>query len=306
MNKKLVTTMLAFTMLPLSALAETVVGVTMAHFDDNFLTTVREAIAEQGKKEGDVKVKFADAMGDAAAQQSQVDKYIAQKVNAIIVNPADVAATKDMVANAQKANIPIVFVNRKPDAQLGNGAVYVGSDSLVAGHLQGDYLVKALAGKGDIAILVGEPTSDAARDRTKGVKDVVAQNAGLKVVAEEVANFDRVQAATAVGKWLSAGTKFQAIAANNDEMALGALNAMKKAGVTAKDIKVVGVDATSDALQSLGKGELAATVFQDAHGQGAQSLTVAVKMAKGDKTIPNEVMIPYQLVTPENLKDYQK
>lgn len=305
MNKKLVT-MLAFTMLPLSALAETVVGVTMAHFDDNFLTTVREAIAEQGKKENDVKVKFVDAMGDAATQQGQVDKYIAQKVNAIIVNPADVAATKDMVSNAQKANIPIVFVNRKPDAPLGNGAVYVGSDSLVAGHLQGEYLVKALAGKGDIAILVGEPSSDAARDRTQGVKDIVAKNSGLKIVAEEVANFDRVQAATTVGKWLTAGKKFQAIAANNDEMALGALNAMKKAGISAKDIHVIGVDATSDALQSLSKGDLSATVFQDAHGQGAQSLSVAVKMAKGDKTIPNEVMIPYQLVTPENLKDYQQ
>jgi inositol transport system substrate-binding protein len=293
-------------LLPMTAFAETTIGVAMAHFDDNFLTQVREAIADQAQKQKDVKVKFSDAQGDASLQQTQVEKFVAQKMSAIIVNPADVAVSGKLIDTAHAAGIPIVFVNRKPDATLGNGAVYVGSDSLVAGQLQMEYLAKVTGGKGDVAILVGEITSDAARDRTKGVKEVVAKNPGMKVVAEEVANFDRSQAITVMNKWIKEGKKFNAIAANNDEMALGALIAMKKAGVSPKDILVTGVDATSDAIASMGKGEMTATVFQDAKGQGAQALDTAVKLAAGDKSVPNEIMIPYQLVTSENLKDYMK
>ncbi|QBR01729.1 sugar ABC transporter substrate-binding protein [Paraburkholderia pallida] len=291
------------TALPIAAYAGTTIGVSMAHFDDNFLTTVRESMASEGKAKN-VSLDFEDAQGDVGRQVSQVEAFVAQHVAAIIVNPADASATKRMTDAARKAGIPIVYVNRKPDEPLGNGAYFVGSDSLVAGHLQMEYLAKKLNGHGNIALMLGELSTDATRDRTRGVKDIVAKNPGIHVVAEQTANFDRSQAINLMSQWLSAGKKFDAIAANNDEMALGALIAMRQAGVSPKAVLVGGVDATKDALFAMSKGDLAVTVFQDGKGQGKAAVDMAAKLAGGDKSVQSEAWIPYQLVTPENYKGF--
>ncbi len=288
---------------PLSAQAATTIGVSMAHFDDNFLTTVRQAMADEGKAKS-AKVDFEDAQGDVGRQVGQVQSFIAQRVSAIIVNPADASATKRMTDAARKAHIPIVYVNRKPDEPMGNGAYFVGSDSLVAGHLQMQYLAKQLNGHGNIAVMMGELSTDATRDRTRGVEDIVAKYPGIKIVAKQTANFDRSQALNLMSQWLSAGKHFDAIAANNDEMALGALIAMKQAGVAPKNVLVGGVDATKDALYSMSKGDLAVTVFQDGKGQGREAVDMAVKVASGDTTVKSEDWIPYQLVTPQNYKSF--
>ncbi|HEV3423877.1 MAG TPA: sugar ABC transporter substrate-binding protein [Paraburkholderia sp.] len=290
-------------MLPVSALASTTIGVSMAHFDDNFLTTVRDAMATEGKAHN-VNLDFEDAQGDVGRQVSQVESFVAQHVAAIIVNPADASATKRMTDAARKAGIPIVYVNRKPDEPMGNGVYFVGSDSLVAGHLQMEYLAKALKGKGNIAIMLGELSTDATRDRTRGVKDIVAKNPGIKVVEEQTANFDRSQGINLMSQWLSSGKKFDAIAANNDEMALGALIAMKQAGVSPKNVLVGGVDATKEALNAMSRGDLAVTVFQDGRGQGKTAVDTAIKLAGGDKDVPKEDWIPYQLVTPDNYRSF--
>ena len=289
--------------LPLSAQAATTIGVSMAHFDDNFLTTVREAMATEGKAKA-VNLDFEDAQGDVGRQVSQVEAFVAQHVAAIIVNPADASATRRMTDAARKAGIPIVYVNRKPNEAMGNGAYFVGSDSLIAGHLQMEYLAKKLNGKGNIAVMLGELSTDATRDRTRGVKDIVTKNPDIHVVAEQTANFDRSQAINLMSQWLSAGKQFDAIAANNDEMALGALIAMRQAGVSPKTVLIGGVDATKDALFAMSKGDLAVTVFQDGKGQGKTAVDMAAKLAGGDKTVQSEAWIPYQLVTPDNYKTF--
>ena len=289
--------------IPLSASASSTIGVTMAHFDDNFLTTVRESMAAEGRAKN-VTLDFEDAQGDVGRQVSQVEAFVAQHVAAIIVNPADASATKRMTDAARKGGIPIVYVNRKPDEPMGNGAYFVGSDSLVAGHLQMEYLAKKLNGHGNIAVMLGELSTDATRDRTRGVKDILSKNPGIHIVAEQTANFDRSQAINLMSQWLSAGKKFDAIAANNDEMALGALIAMRQAGVAPKTVLVGGVDATKDALFAMSKGNLAVTVFQDGKGQGKAAVDMAAKLAGGDKSVQSEAWIPYQLVTPENYKDF--
>jgi len=290
-------------MLPASVFAGTRIGVSMAHFDDNFLTSVREAMSAEAKAKN-VTIDFQDAQGDVGRQVSQVESMIAQHVTAIIVNPADTSATKRMTAAARKAGIPIVYVNRKPDEAMGDGAVFVGSDSLVAGRLQMEYLAKKMKGQGTVAIMLGELSTDATRDRTKGVKEVVAKYPGMKIVEEQTANWDRSQAIQLMSQWLSAGQKIDAVAANNDEMALGALLAMRQAGVSSKKILVGGVDATADALSAMSKGDLAVTVFQDAKGQGKGSVDAAVQLVSGDKSVPSNIMIPYQLVDPENFKAF--
>ncbi len=288
--------------LPVSAFAQTPsIGVSLSAFD-TFLTIVRGGMAKEAESQK-VKIQFEDANNDVGRQVSQVENFIAQRVSAIVVNPVDTAATKRISAAARKAGIPLVYVNRKPDEKMGNGTVFVGSDSLVAGRLQMEELARRLNGKGNVAIMVGALSSDAAIDRTKGVKEVAKKFPGIKIVEEQVADFDRKKGIDLMAKWLSAGVKIDAIAANNDEMALGALIAMKQAKVSPKTVLVAGVDATPDALSSMKSNELALTVFQDAKGQGTGAVQAAMKMVKKEK-LPDMNMIPYELVVQDNIAKY--
>lgn len=288
--------------LPASAFAQTQsIGVSLSAFD-TFLTIVRGGMAKEAENQK-VKIQFEDANNDVGRQVSQVENFIAQRVSAIVVNPVDTAATKRISAAARKAGIPLVYVNRKPDEKMGNGTVFVGSDSLVAGRLQMEELARRLNGKGNVAIMVGALSSDAAIDRTKGVKEVAKKFPGIKIVEEQVADFDRKKGIDLMAKWLSAGVKIDAIAANNDEMALGALIAMKQAKVSPKTVLVAGVDATPDALSSMKSNELALTVFQDAKGQGTGAVQAAMKMVKKEK-LPDMNMIPYELVVQDNIAKY--
>jgi inositol transport system substrate-binding protein len=164
-----------------------------------------------------------------------------------------------------------------------------------------------LAGeKGNVVIMQGELTNEAALDRTKGCNDVVAKYPGMKVVETDTANWDRAQGQALMENWLQSGTEFTIVCANNDEMALGAILALKAAGKTlgVDGVLVGGVDATADALASLEAGELATTVFQDASGQGGGGVNAAIMLINGE-TVEDYVDIPYQLVTLDNIADFQ-
>jgi inositol transport system substrate-binding protein len=159
-------------------------------------------------------------------------------------------------------------------------------------------------GKGSVALMLGELASNATDQRTSGNKDVFAKHPDIKVVLEQTANYQRNQAIDLMTNWITTGEKFDAVAANNDEMAIGAIFAMEQAGMDPKSVCVGGIDATADALDQMRKGNLDVTVFQDAAGQGKGSIDAALQLIKGEKVEP-WVMIPYELVTPENMKDYE-
>lgn len=302
LKRRIVLAVAAAMLMPIGAYAQTSsIGVSLSSFD-TFLSIVQTGMNKEANA-SKVKIQFEDANHDVGRQVSQVENFISQKVSAIIVNPVDTSATKRISEAARKAGIPLVYVNRKPDEKMGNGVVFVGSDSLVAGRLQMEELAKRMNGKGNVAIMVGELSSDAAQDRTKGVKEVAKKFPGIKIVEEQVADFDRKKGIDLMSKWLSAGIKIDAVAANNDEMGLGALIAMKQAKISPKTILVAGVDATPDALASMKSNELALTVFQDAKGQGTGSVGAAVKMIKKQK-VADMNMIPYVLVTPDNMAKY--
>jgi inositol transport system substrate-binding protein len=150
----------------------------------------------------------------------------------------------------------------------------------------------------------GELTNEAALDRTKGCNDVVAANPGMKVVKTAAADWDRAKGQALMENWIQSGVDFSIVCANNDEMALGAINALKAAGkkLGAGGVLVGGVDATADALASLEAGELATTVFQDASGQGGGGVKAAIDLVNG-KTVADYVDIPYVLVTLDNIGD---
>jgi inositol transport system substrate-binding protein len=212
-----------------------------------------------------VKSQVEDAKGDVAQQLQQVQNFIGQGVDAIIVNPVDTNAVKPIIDQATKAGIPLVFVNRRPQVPLTDKMAYVGSDSVLAGRLQMEALAKAMNGKGNVAILLGDLANESTRDRTKGVEEVVAKYPNIKIVQKQTAKFMRNDAVDVVSNWMTSGEDIQAIASNNDEMAIGALQAL---GSNPKHILIAGVDGTPDALQMLKNGKMIATIFQDAKGQG--------------------------------------
>ena len=166
------------------------------------------------------------------------------------------------------------------------------------------------AGKADaqIYVMMGELSNQAAVQRTADIHDVMASgNCGvtLNIIDEQTANWSRDEAQTLMTNWLSAGTAFDAVIANNDEMALGAINAMKAANMDMKTVIVGGVDATADALAAMQAGDLDATVFQDAAGQGKGALDAALALAKGE-AVEQKVYVPFVLVTPANVADFVK
>jgi len=304
--KKLIISAAMSVLLGTAAYAETV-GVSMALFDDNFLTVLRNGMQDYSKELKGVTLQVEDAQNDVAKQQSQIQNFIASKVDAIIVNPVDTDATAAMSKLAAEAKIPLVYVNRQPVNvdTLPDGQAFVASDETVAGTLEAKEVCRLLGGKGKAVIMMGELSNQAARMRTQSAKDVLQADEckGISVVEEQTANWQRTQGSDLVTNWLSSGIEFNAVIANNDEMAIGAVQALKAAGKDMKDYVVAGVDATQDALAAMQAGDLDVTVFQDAAGQGKGALDAALKLVKGDK-VDKKVYIPFQLVTPENVKDY--
>ncbi|MEO9337743.1 sugar ABC transporter substrate-binding protein [Mesorhizobium sp. SB112] len=294
-----------------SAQAETI-GVSMALFDDNFLTVLRGGMQDYAKTLDGVTLQVEDAQNDVAKQQSQIQNFIAAGVDAIIVNPVDTDATVALSKIAADANIPLVYVNRQPVNldTLPEKQAFVASDEKESGTLQTKEICRLLkeAGKteANIVVMMGELSNQAARQRTEDIHDVIAtpECSFMKIAEEQTANWQRQQGADLMTNWLSAGLKFDAVIANNDEMAVGAIQAMKASGIDMKTMIVGGIDATQDALASMAAGDLDVTVFQNAAGQGQGSVDAALKLAKGE-TVEQKVFVPFELVTPANLADYQ-
>lgn len=287
-----------------SAPAKTLkIGVTFPILDQ-FLQKVADGITAEAKAKG-VEVSIVAAEEKTDVQLGQVENFVSQKVDGIIVIPVDTDAADPMTEAAQNAKIPLVYVNRRP-ANLPETVPYVGSDSLVSGTLQMTELAKLAGGKGNVVILQGDPANEAAKLRTQGCTDVVAKNPGMKVIKTQAGNWYRDKGQSIMENWLQSGDQIDVVCANNDEMALGAINAIKAANKKlGKDgILVGGVDATSDALAAMEAGDLAVTVFQDAKGQGGGGVDAIIKLVNGE-TVGAYVDIPYQLVTPDNMADFK-
>ncbi|CAH0234692.1 sugar ABC transporter substrate-binding protein [Pseudomonas brassicacearum] len=289
-----------------AALADLKIGVSMSQFDDTWLTYLRESMDKKAKSLPDgVTLQFEDARSDVVKQLSQVESFISQKVDALIVNPVDTAATQRITKAAVAAGIPLVYVNRRPDdPKLPAGVVTVASDDLEAGRMQMQYLADKMGGKGDIVILLGDLANNSTTNRTKGVKEVLAKYPDIKIEQEQTGTWSRDKGMTLVNDWLTQGRDFNAVVSNNDEMAIGAAMALKQAGTKKGSVLIAGVDGTPDGLNAIKKGDMAVSVFQDAKGQADGSIDTAVKMVK-KQTVEQSVWVPYRLITPENVDQFK-
>jgi inositol transport system substrate-binding protein len=292
----------------LAAQSKVKIGVALAMFDDVFITNVRDAMTKWASTHPDVELTIVDAANDTAKQVGQVENFLAQGMDAVVILPVDTTATGPMTKAIVKAGKPLVYVNRKPE-KLPKGVVYVGSKSIDAGVMNMEELGKAMGGKGNLAILIGELSDEPAHGRTDGIKQVVKEQfPNIKVTREQTGHWKREPGKTIMEDWLASGQQIDGVAANNDEMALGALQAIKAAKKIGK-IPVGGTDGTHDALESMDKGELNNTVFQDPVAQGGEAVNAAyllVKKEPNPKMVDDNVWIPYQKITKENYKSFMK
>lgn len=307
--KKLLLTAITSSILATSvSAADLKIGVSMALFDDNFLTVLRNGI-QSAAKDQDVDVQIEDAKNGVGNQLNQVQNFIASGVDAIIINPVDTDATVSISDDAQAAGIPLIYVNRQPINVdlLPENQAFVASDEKVSGTLQTQEVCRLLNGKGNIVVMMGELTNQAALQRTQDIHDVLAtpECSGLKIVQQQTAEWSRTKGSDLMTNWIAAGIQFDAVVANNDEMAIGAIQALKASGRSMDDVVIAGIDATTDALAAMKAGELDVTVYQSADGQGRGAVDTAVKLING-KTVDRKVWVPFELVTPKNLSNYLK
>ena len=310
MKKTLIAAGLA-ALMSTTAMAETI-GASIARFDDNFLTVMRNGMVDYAAGIDGVELQVEDAQDDVAKQLDQINNFIASGVDAIIVTAVDTSATEAMSQAAASAGIPLVYVNRQPINvdSLPDNQAFVASNEIESGTLAAFEACKLLramgyAGGAKGYLMMGQLSNQAAVQRTKDVDDIIGIDMCnfISIIDRQTANWSRDEAQDLMTNWLSAGEAFQVVFANNDEMAIGAIQAMKAAGISMEDVVVVGVDATQDALVAMQAGDLDATVFQDAFGQGEGSVDAALALARGE-AVDQKVYIPFKLVTPANVDEF--
>jgi inositol transport system substrate-binding protein len=279
-----------------------VIGVSYQDLKSEFTIRMQKALRAKAKAMG-VELIETDGQGKGETQVGQIENFIVQEVDAIILQPIEKDATAPAVEKANEAGIPIVVVNAKT-SNVEKANAYVGSDDVIAGKLEMEEMAKRMDGKGNIIIIHGPWGNSAQLQRKQGVSEVLKKYPNIHIVFEQTGNWDRAQGLSVMENVLSGGKLVNAVVSQNDEMAIGAYKAIEAAGKQ-KEILVSGIDAIDDALTFLKEGKLACTVFQDAKGQGSLAVQLASELAAGKK-IAHDNFIPFELVTKENMDDFLK
>ncbi len=263
------------------------VGFSVSTQNNPFFVSLAKGVEAKAKELG-VNVKVVDAQNDPAKQANDVADLLQQNISVLLVNPVDSAAISTSVKAANKANIPVICLDRSADQ--GTVASLVASDNVKGGEMAAEYIVKKLGEKVKVAELEGIPGASASRERGEGFHKIA--DSKLDVVAKQTAEFDRSKGLTVAENMLQANPDIKAIFAQNDEMALGAIEAAKSAG---KQIFIVGFDGTADGVKAVENGTMSATIAQQPEIMGQQGLEVAVKAAKGEK-VEAKVSAPLKLI----------
>lgn len=319
---------------PSADASDILIGVAIYKFDDTFMTGIRNQLDTTIKETG-AKADIVDSQNKQPTQNDQVDAFLTKGVNALAVNPVDRTAAGPIIEKAKAESIPIVFINREPEKQdldSYDKVWYVGAKAEESGTMSGELIVdyfkankaadKNADGKVQYVMLQGEPGhQDAVLRSEYSIKAI--SDAGLQVedLSTDTAYWDKAKATDLMKNFISSKgiENIEAVLANNDDMALGAIEALKANGYNTGDaskyIPVVGVDATAPALDAMEKGELLGTVLNDAKNQGTATAKIAVAAAQGTEiteqtigypvTDTKYVWIPYVKVTAENMADFK-
>lgn len=268
------------------------IGLVVSTLNNPFFVDLRDGAQAKADELGATLVVL-DSQDDSATEMSNVEDLITQKVDLIMINPTDSDTVGSAVTAANEAKIPVITLDRA--ANSGEVIAHIASDNAAGGEMAGKYIADQLGGKGKVVELQGIPGASAARDRGEGFHKAIA-GTDIEVVASQTANFDRAQGLSVMENILQAQPEINAVFAHNDEMALGAVEAIKASG---RDIMVVGFDATEDALTAVKGGDMAATVQQLPKEIGAKGVEAAVKAVNDEKVEPS-IPVELQLVTKDS------
>ena len=275
-----------------------VVGVSLLNLSSEFIVMLDESMQAKAGELG-VRLIVNDAQRSAERQIQQVESFIAQQVDVIILNPCEVDASSPAVDKALAAGIPVVNVNSETKSKP---TAFVGSHDEESARIAMEHINQLLNGQGNVVMMQGFMGQAAQLKRDQGAREILAKNPGLKLIASQTADWDRAKAMSLMENWIqSHGSQINAVFAQNDEMGMGALLALERAKLKDKVI-VVSIDAIADALQAVKDKRLDATVFQNAGAQGAAAVEIAVKIARKEP-FEEETFIPFKLVTAENAAD---
>jgi inositol transport system substrate-binding protein len=278
-----------------------VIGISLMNLSSEFIVMIDKAMEQRANELGATLI-VCDAQRSPERQIQQVESFIAQRVDAILLNPCEVEASSPAVDKALAAGIPVVNVNSETKTAP---TAFVGSRDEQSARLAMEYIAQRLGGKGNLVMMHGYMGQAAQLKRDAGAREVLAKNPGLHLLAEQTAEWDRAKAVALMENWLQAhGDRIAAVFAQNDEMAMGALLALEQARKK-QNVIVVGVDAIADALEAVKQSRLDATVFQDAEGQGRQAVETALKIIR-HQPFQKETYIAFRLVTKANVGQYAK
>jgi ribose/xylose/arabinose/galactoside ABC-type transport system permease subunit/ABC-type sugar transport system substrate-binding protein len=274
------------------------IGLSLSTLNNPFFVQIRAGAQDEAKKLG-VDLSVTDAQNDASQQANQLQNFTSEGLGTIIVNPVDSDAVTPAAKAVNKADIPLVAVDRAVNGA--NTAALVASDNVSGGKLAAKALAEKLGGKGEIVILQGQAGTSASRERGAGFAEGLKAYPGIKVLAKQPADWDRTKGLDVMTNLLQANPDVDGVFAENDEMALGAIKALgAKAG---KSVQVIGFDGTADGLKAVEGGTLYASVAQQPAELGRIAVRNAVRAAEGEK-VKKSVMVPVKVVTEKNVAEF--
>lgn len=290
--RKFLTAALAATAILASASAQAAdsIALVVSTLNNPFFVNLKNGAEAKAKALG-YDLLVLDSQNDPAKELANVEDVVNKKVKLLMVNPTDSDAVRSAVRAANRAEIPVITLDRS--ASGGKVAAHIASDNVAGGRMAGKLLVDTLGGQGSVVELQGVPGASAARERGQGFHEVVDKASGIKVVASQPADFDRTKGLTVMENILQAQPKIDAVFAHNDEMALGAAKAIQASG---RKIPVIGFDGTEDGVAAVRDGSLHATVAQQAALIGELGVETAAKLLKGE-TVPASLPVELKLVT---------
>ncbi|MGJ7250745.1 galactose/glucose ABC transporter substrate-binding protein MglB [Morganella morganii] len=310
------------------AQADTRIGVTIYKYDDNFMSIVRKTLEKDAKNSPEITLLMNDSQNDQSKQNDQIDVLLAKGVKALAINLVDPAAAPVIIDKAKSNDIPVVFFNKEPSRKALDSydkAYFVGTDSKESGVIQGELIAKHWAansawdlnkdGKIQYVLIKGEPGHPDAEARTTySVKTLNEKGIPTEQLQLDTAMWDTAQAKDKMDAWLSGpnADKIEVVIANNDAMAMGAVEALKAHNKT--NIPVFGVDALPEALSMVKSGAMAGTVLNDAENQAKATMAITKNLAEGKpaaegtnyKIENNVIRVPYVGVDKENLSQFIK
>jgi ribose transport system substrate-binding protein len=275
------------------------IGLALSTLNNPFFVEMKKGAEREAKAEG-VSLSVQDAQDDASQQANQVQNFTSQNMKSIIINPVDSDAAAPAVKAASNAGIPVLAADRTVnDAEV---KTTVASDNVAGGKLAAKAIGEQLGGKGGILVLRGQPGTSASRERGQGFTEGIKKYPGIKIAAQQPANFDRAKGLDVATNLLQSHPKVNGIFAENDEMALGAVKALgSKAG---KKVKVVGFDGTPDGFRAVEKGTMATTIAQQPEELGKTAVRNALRLAKNGKGVAKETKVPVKVVNRKNVAEF--